>query len=72
MPEPILIAAAGASRLLGISRSLFYAMHADGRLGPTAVSFGRRRLWRVSELCEWVQHSPPCPPRQVWAEERRQ
>jgi len=71
MPEPLLVCAADAARMLGISRALLYSMASDGRLGPTSISFGRRRLWSVLELTAWTQHSPPCPPRQVWAQEHR-
>jgi len=70
LPPPLLVGAAATAKLLGISRALLYSMHADGRLGPLPVSFGRRKLWRVSELTAWTEHSPPCPPRAEWMKER--
>jgi len=71
MPEPLLACAADAARMLSISRALFYSMASDGRLGPLPVAFGRRKLYRVSELTAWVEHSPPCPPRAEWLKEHR-
>ena len=65
-PAPLMVPAETAARMIGVSRALFYEMHADGRLGPMAVSFGRRKLWIVDELRSWVQHDPPCPPRVAW------
>jgi predicted DNA-binding transcriptional regulator AlpA len=70
-PPALLVCAAGAAAMLGLSRAMFYTMAADGRLGPMSISFGRRRLWRVSELTEWVSHSPPCPAREVWLKEHQ-
>jgi len=67
MPEPLLVPASAAASMIGVSRrGLFYAMQADGRLGPMAVAFGRRKLWRAAELAEWVAHDPPCPSREAW------
>jgi predicted DNA-binding transcriptional regulator AlpA len=70
-PAPLLVPAETAAAMLGLSRAMFYAMHADGRLGPMAVSFGRRKLWRVSELRAWTENDPPCPPREVWLKVNR-
>jgi len=68
--SPLLVDAAGAAKLLSISRALYYSMAADGRLGPQSLCFGRRRLWRTDELYSWVRHN--CPPRNLWAKEPRQ
>jgi predicted DNA-binding transcriptional regulator AlpA len=64
-----MVPAGVAAAMIGVSRAMFYAMHADGRLGPMAVSFGRRKLWRVSELTAWTEHG--CPPREVWLKRNR-
>ena len=62
--EALLLSARDASELLGISRSLFYVLGSDGRLGPRSVAFGRRKLWRREELEAWVEAE--CPPRLKW------
>jgi excisionase family DNA binding protein len=62
--EPLLVGAAEAANLLGIGRSLFYQMSATGQLGPMPIRFGKRRLWRFSELKAWVEAG--CPKREVW------
>ena len=62
--EPLLLDATGASKLLSVGRSLFYQMHATGRLGPLSVAFGRKRLWSRLELQLWVEAA--CPPRDQW------
>jgi excisionase family DNA binding protein len=59
--EPLLISAEDAARLLGISRSKFYELYNSGRLGVLPIKLGRRSLWRVSELREWVESG--CKPR---------
>jgi len=71
MTEPLLIPPAEAAAALGVSRAMLYVMAADGRLGPRAVGFGRRRLYRAAELRAWVAHDPPCPPRAEWVKEGR-
>lgn len=70
-PPPLLVPAAEAARLLGISRALLYSMHASGQLGPMSVAFGRRKLWIVEELRAWTENNPPCPPRAEWAKRDR-
>jgi len=70
-PAPLMVPADVAAAMIGVSRALFYAMHADGRLGPMSVAFGRRRLWIAAELAAWVAHDPPCPPRAEWVKETR-
>ena len=67
--DALLVSALTASRMLNISRALLYQMQSDGRLGPLPVAFGRRKLWVVDELRRWVQHDPPCPPREMWIKE---
>ena len=65
---PLLVSAVDAAGLLGVGRSLFYAMHSNGRLGPQPVKLGRRTLWRQHELTAWVEAG--CPPRPKWVEMR--
>jgi len=63
---PLLVDVAGASKLLGVGKSLFYQMASTGSLGPTPVEFNSKRLYSVLELRSWVEHK--CPPREKWIE----
>jgi excisionase family DNA binding protein len=56
MIEPLLISASDAAQLLGISRSKYYELYNSGRLGVLPIKLGRRSLWRVSDLKEWVEN----------------
>ena len=62
--ESFLVDAAGAAKLLGIGKSLFYEMAASGRLGPMPIEFNSKKLYSVKELDKWVLHK--CPPREQW------
>ncbi|MCX5670336.1 MAG: AlpA family phage regulatory protein [Planctomycetota bacterium] len=62
-PLPLLIDAAEACRLLGIGRSLFFALKSAGRL-PDPVHLGRSVRWGRAELTAWV--AAGCPPRETW------
>jgi len=56
--------AADAAKLLGISRSQFFKLHAMGKL-PRPLRLGARApRWLVSELKEWL--AAGAPPRDVW------
>jgi excisionase family DNA binding protein len=59
--ELLLLSAAGVARVLGVSRSKIYTMHAAGQL-PLPVQFGGSVRWRVSDLKLWTELS--CPNRQ--------
>ena len=63
----LLLADAGhVAAMLDVSERLVWAMDASGRLGPMAVGLGRRKLWCVAELGQWV--CAGCPERQRWQE----
>jgi len=62
--EPLLLCASDAAKLIGVGRTLFYQMHSTGQLGPMAIQFGKRRLWRVTDLKKWVADN--CPSRDDW------
>ena len=64
-PQPLLVGVTEAARLLGISRSTFYGLDAAGQI-PVGVRLGRRRLWSVAELGDWVDAG--CPARERWKE----
>lgn len=66
----LLIGAKEAADLLSISRSLFYEMKSSGQLGPMPISFGKRKLYRVEELKDWVNSG--CMPREKWLQSRRE
>ena len=62
--EPLLVSASNAAAMVGVSRSLFYQMLNSGRLPVRGIRFGRKRLYRVQELKNWVDAG--CPPRSHW------
>lgn len=56
--SPLLLSADEAAKVLGISRSSLYALHASGRL-PLPVKLGKRSLWSREELAEWIRCGTP-------------
>ncbi len=48
--DPLLLSTIEAAKLLGISRSMFYALHSSGRIGVMPTRLGRRTLWLRTEL----------------------
>ena len=62
--EPLLVSAAEACALLGLSRSLFYQLLSSGRIPVASIRFGRKRLWRVDQLRQWTEAG--CPSRSQW------
>ena len=63
--EPLLVDAAGAAKMLGISRSHFYNLRELGRIGPTGIKLGGKSVrYSTAELREWCRAS--CPPRDRW------
>ena len=69
--EPLLLSAVEAARLLGISRSKFYSMHAAG-LVPLPVFLGGCVRWDRDELRAWLSARNPktglLPTRLQWIE----
>ncbi|MGC8541351.1 MAG: helix-turn-helix transcriptional regulator [Phycisphaerae bacterium] len=63
-PLPLAVAAADAARLCGVSPAHWAAMLAGGRV-PPGVRLGRRRLWPVAELRDWLAAGAPSADR--WA-----
>ena len=57
-PLPILIDGAEAARLLGIGKSLFYALKSSGRL-PAPVRLGRAVRWNRETLIAWCNAGCP-------------
>lgn len=62
--DPLLCDVKTAAAMLGVGRSLFYQMAADGRLGPVGIRLGKKRLFRLDELRKWVVAG--CPTRERW------
>jgi excisionase family DNA binding protein len=56
--QPLLVGAAEAARLLGISERHFYKLHSSGRV-PKPVRFGRAVRWQVAELHAWLGAGAP-------------
>ena len=52
--ELLLLDARRSAGLLGISRALFYRLHASGELGSAPVRLGGAVRWRKAELLDWV------------------
>jgi excisionase family DNA binding protein len=53
--RPIGMRAGQAARFLGLSRTTFYSLVADGRAPKPRVSFGRKiKLWSVEDLERWL------------------
>lgn len=57
-------AAAELADAMGVSERHIWAMHADGRLGPLPISFGRAKRWNVQEVRDWLNAG--APPRSEW------
>lgn len=65
VPEPLLVGVKDVCSLLGLSRSALYDGLACGRI-PSGVKIGRRTLWSLEEMREWVRVG--CPSVALWAE----
>lgn len=60
---PTLVNASEAARLCGIGRTTWYSLQAAGRV-PAPIRLGRRVLWRIEELQDWIRAA--CPPLHQW------
>jgi excisionase family DNA binding protein len=58
--EKLLLSAAEAAGLLGISRSAYYSLLSSGRIGPLPVRLGRSVRFDRRELERWVAAKCPC------------
>jgi len=64
----LLLNAAAAAKLLGVSRSFFLGIDSSGRLGPQAVRINGAVRWKFADLTEWVEQD--CPSRERFRELR--
>jgi len=60
--DPILVDAAQAARLCGISEPMLRKLHRSGRC-PEPVRVGRCLRWRVADLRTWADAGCPAPDR---------
>lgn len=67
--EPEALPAAGAARLLGISRALFFRMHSAGKVPLPVYLTPRCPRWLRTELLDWL--AAGCPDRLTWAKLRK-
>ena len=68
---PLLVSTENVAVALGISRRKLDSMDSSGALGPMPVRcFGRRKLWKLSEIQAWVESD--CPPRDAWLKLKEQ
>lgn len=61
--ETLLISAKEAAKMLGISQAFFYRLHDAGKV-PLPRKLGRRSLWSIQELKDWI--AIDCPPLEGW------
>jgi predicted DNA-binding transcriptional regulator AlpA len=62
--EPLLVEMRTLAQLLSISIATGWRWDSSGQLGPRGFKKGGKRLWRLSELREWVDSG--MPPRKEW------
>ncbi|MDH4203551.1 MAG: helix-turn-helix domain-containing protein [Phycisphaerae bacterium] len=59
MNDTLLLKDSDVAALLNISRAMFWKMVADGRFGPMALSMGRSKRWRRSDVELYVRWGLP-------------
>jgi hypothetical protein len=62
--EPLLVEMRAIAHLFSISIATGWRWDSSGQLGPRGFKKGGKRLWRLSELREWVEIG--MPPRKEW------
>jgi predicted DNA-binding transcriptional regulator AlpA len=60
MTMPLLVDATTAARMCSLSRRYWLQLDNAGKI-PLPIRFGKRKLWSVAELEEWVKAG--CPSR---------
>ena len=63
--DSLLVDAAEAARLCGVSRATWFSWQASGRIPPPALRAGRVVRWGRLELERWV--AARCPAADRWA-----
>jgi predicted DNA-binding transcriptional regulator AlpA len=67
--EALLLPAAVAGPLCGVSKATWWRLHAAGKV-PAPIRLGGRTLWRRAELVAFCEAG--CPDRKTWEAIRRQ
>jgi len=67
--EKLLLSADETAALLGIGRTLLWGLHSAGKI-PLPVKLGRRTLWNVEELRNWI--AAGTPHREVWEQKKKE
>jgi predicted DNA-binding transcriptional regulator AlpA len=58
LETPLAVDATVAARMIGISRAHLWKLSTTGR-APEPIKLGRRCIWRVSELRDWLDAGAP-------------
>lgn len=61
--QSLLVPAAVAATLAGVSRATWWRLHAAAKL-PAVTKLGHRSLWNRDELVAWIEAK--CPDRRTW------
>ena len=67
--ERLLVSTEKAALMLSVGRTHFYSMLNSGTIGPMAHKLGRRSLFSVQELRDWVNAGMPV--RKKWIEQKK-
>ncbi len=57
--SPLLVDAAEAARLCGVSRATWFGWQAAGMIPRPVIRRGRVRRWAVSEITAWLNAGAP-------------
>jgi predicted DNA-binding transcriptional regulator AlpA len=68
--EPLLMSAPVAARVCGVSERTWWKLLAKGMV-PAPVRLGRRRLWQLSAVRDWVQGGCRSPASQTGSPSRK-
>ncbi len=66
--EPLAVGPKQAAELLGLSESTFHAHCTAGLIGPQGAKIGKRRLFSVEELRNWIADG--MEPRRKWLQRK--
>ncbi|MHC4083976.1 MAG: helix-turn-helix transcriptional regulator [Planctomycetota bacterium] len=60
----LLLTPSDVAATLSMSRAKFYQLCSTGAFGPMPIKFGRKTLYRTSDIEKWVEGG--CKSRSVW------
>jgi len=67
--RPLLVSAGDAAIICGVSAKYFRQLDVKGQVPAPVEGFGRRRLWSVKALDEWINKG--CPVRREFERGKR-